>query len=100
MGRPELVIFDCDGVLVDSEVIAVRVLVANLARHGLALTEADAHAMFVGGTMANNAEVARTPVGLSSITTQVSGGTSPAAVRNNRGSGLATPSVWAENTAP
>ena len=59
MGRPELVIFDCDGVLVDSEVIAVRVLVANLARHGLALTEADAHAMFVGGTMANNAEVAR-----------------------------------------
>ena len=30
--RPQLVIFDCDGVLVDSEPIATRVLQAVLAK--------------------------------------------------------------------
>ncbi len=45
---PELVIFDCDGVLVESERISVRVGVAVLAEHGWHLTEEDFAARFVG----------------------------------------------------
>lgn len=49
MGRPlELVIFDCDGVLVDSERIAVRTDVQVLARLGWEMTEAECIARFVG----------------------------------------------------
>nr|WP_319388211.1 HAD-IA family hydrolase [uncultured Cohaesibacter sp.] len=48
---PKLVLFDCDGVLVDSETVANRVLVANLARHGLAIRIEDAERNFVGGTL-------------------------------------------------
>jgi HAD superfamily hydrolase (TIGR01509 family) len=36
--RPDLVIFDCDGVLVDSELVANRIFVEHLARHGIAMT--------------------------------------------------------------
>lgn len=49
----DLVIFDCDGVLVDSEVISNRVLAANLTRHGMPVTPAECMARFVGGTMAS-----------------------------------------------
>jgi HAD superfamily hydrolase (TIGR01509 family) len=35
MTRTELVIFDCDGVLIDSEVISARMLVAELAKYGV-----------------------------------------------------------------
>ncbi|WIY27111.1 HAD family hydrolase [Parasedimentitalea psychrophila] len=49
---PKLVIFDCDGVLVDSEVISNQVLVENLAQYGLHLDLADCMDLFVGGTMA------------------------------------------------
>jgi len=45
---PELVIFDCDGVLVDSERISVRVGVGVLAEHGWSLTEEEFAARFVG----------------------------------------------------
>jgi HAD superfamily hydrolase (TIGR01509 family) len=44
----ELVIFDCDGVLVDSERLAVRVDVQVLATLGWALTEAEVIERFVG----------------------------------------------------
>ncbi|MFE4517852.1 HAD family hydrolase [Kitasatospora sp. NPDC056783] len=44
----ELVIFDCDGVLVDSEVIAVRVVVRLAAEMGWPLTEAEVIEKFVG----------------------------------------------------
>lgn len=47
----DLVIFDCDGVLVDSEVVSNQVLVSNLARYGLDLTLKDCMGHFVGGTM-------------------------------------------------
>ncbi|MBV2153403.1 HAD family phosphatase [Kitasatospora sp. SUK 42] len=50
----ELVIFDCDGVLVDSEVIAVRVLVRLGAELGWPLTEAEAIERFVGRSEAAN----------------------------------------------
>ncbi|MFC5645096.1 HAD family hydrolase [Kitasatospora cinereorecta] len=44
----ELVIFDCDGVLVDSERIAARVQVALGAELGWPLTEADVVERFIG----------------------------------------------------
>lgn len=56
---PELVIFDCDGVLVDSEPITNRLIVDNLGRHGLEITIADCMAMFVGGTIAAVGDKAR-----------------------------------------
>lgn len=55
----EAVIFDCDGVLVDSEPPMLEVVVANLSRHGLSLSHAQANAMFVGGTLRGVGERAR-----------------------------------------
>lgn len=55
----EAVIFDCDGVLVDSEPATLDVVVANLARHGLALSHTEANQMFVGGTLRGVGERAR-----------------------------------------
>lgn len=49
--RPELIIFDCDGVLVDTEVVSNQILVSNLAGYGLSLTLTEAMALFVGGSM-------------------------------------------------
>jgi HAD superfamily hydrolase (TIGR01509 family) len=46
--RPQLVIFDCDGVLVDSERIAVRVDAIVLADLGWPLSEAEIIERFVG----------------------------------------------------
>lgn len=48
--RPQLVIFDCDGVLVDSERLAVRVESAALAELGWKLTEAEIAERFLGRT--------------------------------------------------
>ena len=48
----ELVIFDCDGVLVDSERLATRLDVEVLARLGWVMTEAEAAERFVGLSMA------------------------------------------------
>ncbi|WP_293574694.1 HAD family phosphatase [Phaeobacter sp.] len=48
---PKLVIFDCDGVLVDSETLSNQVLVDNLARYGLTVSLAECMDLFVGGTM-------------------------------------------------
>jgi HAD superfamily hydrolase (TIGR01509 family) len=44
------IIFDCDGVLVDSEPLSMRADVALLRRYGIAITEAEAHHRFVGTT--------------------------------------------------
>jgi len=46
------VIFDCDGVLVDSEALSMRLDVAILAEHGVAMGIAEAHRRFVGKTFA------------------------------------------------
>jgi HAD superfamily hydrolase (TIGR01509 family) len=46
--RPDLVIFDCDGVLVDSEPIANRVLAEHLSRAGLPTTYDDSVATYIG----------------------------------------------------
>jgi len=47
--QTELVIFDCDGVLVDSEHIAMRTIVESCAPLGLQLTVAEAARLFTGG---------------------------------------------------
>lgn len=46
--RPDLVIFDCDGVLVDTERLAIRLEVQLLAELGWELTEAEIVERFVG----------------------------------------------------
>jgi HAD superfamily hydrolase (TIGR01509 family) len=43
-------IFDCDGVLVDSEPLSMRADVMLLAQHGITISEAEAHNRFVGTT--------------------------------------------------
>ena len=48
MAGPALVIFDCDGVLVDSEPIANRVLHRLLVEHGVAITPEETHRHFIG----------------------------------------------------
>ena len=55
---PDLVIFDCDGVLVDSEPATDVVISDFLNQYGLAVTPAQVHALFVGGTMASVGEEA------------------------------------------
>jgi len=59
MAAPDLVIFDCDGVLIDSEVIACRVDAACLAEDGIAITADEIMERYVGlslTTMLNDLE--------------------------------------------
>ncbi len=44
----ELVIFDCDGVLIDSEVISARMLIAELAGYGVVMDRAFVSRHFLG----------------------------------------------------
>ena len=46
--NPDLVIFDCDGVLVDSEVISCRAHAQTLTRHGYPITEEEVLHRFLG----------------------------------------------------
>jgi HAD superfamily hydrolase (TIGR01509 family) len=48
-----LIIFDCDGVLVDSEVISCRVHADVLTRHGYPITAEQVHQRFLGRTARN-----------------------------------------------
>lgn len=48
----ELIIFDCDGVLVDSEPLAMRVLIAAIARQGVALDPIVAYRDYLGRSLA------------------------------------------------
>jgi len=56
---PRAVLFDCDGVIVDSEEIGLAMLRDNLAAHGLDLALDDMHRLFVGGTLGGVALRAR-----------------------------------------
>ncbi len=56
---PELVIFDCDGVLVDSEGPTNALLSADLTAHGLPVSVQDCQDQFVGGTINGVFEAAR-----------------------------------------
>jgi HAD superfamily hydrolase (TIGR01509 family) len=50
--RPSGVIFDCDGVLVDSEPASFDLLADDLAAHGLDLPRDEMERIFLGGTIA------------------------------------------------
>ena len=49
--RPALVIFDCDGVLVDTEPVSNAVMSAELAHYGIAISADDCRQRFVGRTI-------------------------------------------------
>jgi HAD superfamily hydrolase (TIGR01509 family) len=49
--KPDLIIFDCDGVLVDSEVLSCGCLCEALAGHGIELSVNEAIDLFVGRSM-------------------------------------------------
>lgn len=52
VSAPALIIFDCDGVLIDSEVIACRVDAECFARIGISITADDIMARYVGTSAA------------------------------------------------
>ncbi|MEO0357060.1 MAG: HAD family phosphatase [Pseudomonadota bacterium] len=58
METPKAVLFDCDGVVVDSERLTNLIIQDDLASRGLALTLDQIMATFVGGTMAGVGEKA------------------------------------------
>jgi HAD superfamily hydrolase (TIGR01509 family) len=60
---PQLVIFDCDGVLVDSETISNEVLARALSAEGLATTLAQARAAYQGLLLAEVVERAEQRLG-------------------------------------
>lgn len=59
MTHPSLILFDCDGVLVDSEPLSIGFLRDDFARHGLDLSLTDCERLFVGKTTELEAEIAR-----------------------------------------
>ena len=61
----DLLIFDCDGVLVDSEVISASVLAQMLTQHGAPIDEATVYRRFLGRSMGVIREVLLAEFGLS-----------------------------------
>ena len=55
--RQGLLIFDCDGVLIDSETLACRVVAEELAEHGIVLAPEELDARFPGFTDQRIAEI-------------------------------------------
>ncbi|ODN71968.1 HAD family hydrolase [Methylobrevis pamukkalensis] len=62
--RPDLVIFDCDGVLVDSEPISIAVLLDLIARRGHQVGAAEAYERFLGRSMASVCALLREDPGI------------------------------------
>lgn len=56
---PAAVLFDCDGVVVDSEPATFALIREDLAAHGLPLTAEEADQHFLGGTIRGVADTAR-----------------------------------------
>lgn len=59
------VIFDCDGVLVDSEPLSMKIDVEILSENGVVMSEAEAHQRFVGKTFAAMLDEIRRDFGVS-----------------------------------
>ncbi|MCU0826518.1 MAG: HAD family phosphatase [Tabrizicola sp.] len=59
MTRPSAVLFDCDGVIVDTEGPTFSLLIQDLAAHGLSLTRHQLETDFIGGTIETVASRAR-----------------------------------------
>jgi HAD superfamily hydrolase (TIGR01509 family) len=64
LALPDLIIFDCDGVLIDSEVISAEVLIALARPLGLTLTVPYIRDHFVGRSFPTVARTIRTAFGL------------------------------------
>jgi HAD superfamily hydrolase (TIGR01509 family) len=60
---PSLVIFDCDGVLVDSEPVSNRVVAQELTRLGWTMTSAEADTRFLGMTFPDMVPLIETQLG-------------------------------------
>ncbi|MEO6015341.1 MAG: HAD-IA family hydrolase, partial [Devosia sp.] len=71
----ELIIFDCDGVLVDSEPLAIRVLLNVLAAEGIEITPERAYRDFLGRSLSTISE---------SLTASHQTGLSPVALQRMR----------------
>ena len=56
--RPELVVFDCDGVLVDSEPPVTKLLARYFSAHGLKTDPEEVNSFFLGGTLRGAGEEA------------------------------------------
>jgi HAD superfamily hydrolase (TIGR01509 family) len=61
--RLALVIFDCDGVLIDSEALCDRVLSADLTKQGWVLSAAECHRLFIGLTFPDIQQAAEAHLG-------------------------------------
>jgi len=48
---PELVVFDCDGVLVDTESLTAPIIADSLTHYGLPISAHEVDTLFTGGTM-------------------------------------------------
>ncbi|WP_374646288.1 HAD family hydrolase [Tabrizicola sp.] len=59
MTRPSAVLFDCDGVITDTEGPTFDLLIADLASHGLPLTRRQLETDYIGGTIETVAQRAR-----------------------------------------
>lgn len=59
-----LIIFDCDGVLVDSEPLSVRVLVEALGRRGISMDDAEVYRRFLGRSLATVTKTMREEYGI------------------------------------
>jgi len=64
MGSAGLVIFDCDGVLVDSEPISAAVLIEIITEAGVTIAEDMVYRRFLGRSMANIALIMQDEFGL------------------------------------
>jgi len=60
----DAIIFDCDGVLINSEPIAVAILAADLLELGLRISEEEAHHRFTGWLTAQIAETVSAETGV------------------------------------
>jgi HAD superfamily hydrolase (TIGR01509 family) len=69
----ELIIFDCDGVLVDSESISVSVLCDFVRAAGADIGEEEAYRLFLGRSMAAVEEALRSEFGLRLSAAQIDG---------------------------
>ncbi|WP_136645191.1 HAD family phosphatase [Tabrizicola sp. YIM 78059] len=59
MNRPAAVLFDCDGVIADSEGLTFDLMIADFAAHGLVLTRHQLESDYIGGTIETVATRAR-----------------------------------------
>ncbi len=60
---PQLVLFDCDGVLVDSEAISLALTREHLARHGFAVSADEGRDLFLGISATSARQIAEARLG-------------------------------------